>query len=147
MREALFALSEVERELVPGTDQARLPDVLEQVMLDAPDHWRGYYEGDEAAQHLARRYSYSDRARYYWPDPRVEAATEQLMSNLRQRSVPLPPCCRPTCRCSTPGSAPAGCPPTPPPWSWTPCRTCSAATPRPAAPAPPRTPAEDLETR
>lgn len=90
MREALFALSEVERELVPGTDQARLPDVLEQVMLDAPDHWRGYYEGDEAAQHLARRYSYSDRARYYWPDPRVEAATEQLMSNLRQRSVPLP---------------------------------------------------------
>ncbi|QNG35534.1 D-tagatose-bisphosphate aldolase, class II, non-catalytic subunit [Geodermatophilaceae bacterium NBWT11] len=90
MREALFALSEVERELVPADEQARLPEVLEQVMLDQPDHWRGYYDGDAAAQQLARRYSYSDRARYYWPDPRVEAAADALLANLRRHDVPLP---------------------------------------------------------
>ncbi len=90
MREALFALSEVERELVPADERARLPEVLERAMLDEPGHWRGYYDGDAAQQRLARRYSYSDRARYYWPDPRVQAAADALLANLRRYAVPLP---------------------------------------------------------
>lgn len=90
MREALFALSAIERELLPAADQSRLPEVVEQVMLEQPGHWRGYHDGDEAEQRLARRYSYSDRMRYYWPDPRVEAATGALLANLGHRDVPLP---------------------------------------------------------
>lgn len=30
-----------------------------------------YDDGDSDQQRLARRYSYSDRSRYYWPQPAV----------------------------------------------------------------------------
>ena len=40
-------------------------------MLEEPHWWKKYYEGDPHAQRLARRYSYSDRVRYYWPDPEI----------------------------------------------------------------------------
>jgi D-tagatose-1,6-bisphosphate aldolase subunit GatZ/KbaZ len=90
LREALFALSAIERELVPADDQAHLPEVVEQVMLEHPGHWRAYHDGDAAEQRLARRYSYSDRMRYYWPDPRVEAAVDALLTGLGHRDVPLP---------------------------------------------------------
>jgi D-tagatose-1,6-bisphosphate aldolase subunit GatZ/KbaZ len=32
--------------------------------------------------------SYSDRIRYYWPDPRIEAAMAKLIANLRAMPVP-----------------------------------------------------------
>ena len=90
LREALFALAAIEREIVPAGQCSRLPEVVDQVMVRRPEWWRGYYEGDEAAQRVARRYSYSDRMRYYWPDAEVEAAVERLMSNLRVFPPPLP---------------------------------------------------------
>jgi len=90
LREALFALAAIETEIVPAGECSRLPEVVDEVMVRRPEWWRGYYEGDEAAQRLARRYSYSDRLRYYWPDPQVEDAVERLMSNLRAFPPPLP---------------------------------------------------------
>ena len=90
LREALFALAAVEAELVPVGEASRLPDVVDDVMVRQPGWWHGYYEGDESAQRLARRYSYSDRLRYYWPDPQVSAAVERLVSNLRATPPPLP---------------------------------------------------------
>lgn len=59
-------------------------------MLDEPHWWQGYYEGDARAQRLARRYSYSDRVRYYWPDPQVHAAQSALLANLGAVDIPLP---------------------------------------------------------
>ncbi len=90
LREALFALAAVEAELVPALDRSRLPDLVDDVMVRQPGWWHGYYEGDEAAQRLARRYSYSDRLRYYWPDPQVQAALDRLIHNLRATPAPLP---------------------------------------------------------
>jgi D-tagatose-1,6-bisphosphate aldolase subunit GatZ/KbaZ len=90
LREALFALAAIEDELVPATDCSHLVDVVDQVMVDQPRWWEGYYEGDERAVALARRYSYSDRLRYYWPAPEIVAAHEQLLSNLRRTGIPLP---------------------------------------------------------
>lgn len=90
LREALFALAAIEAEIVPAGECSRLPEVVDDVMVHRPEWWQGYYEGDETAQRVARRYSYSDRLRYYWPDPRVEAAVERLMSNLRAVPPPLP---------------------------------------------------------
>jgi D-tagatose-1,6-bisphosphate aldolase subunit GatZ/KbaZ len=59
-------------------------------MLDEPHWWKGYYEGDERDQRLARRYSYSDRVRYYWPDPEIRAAQSRLLANLSNVDIPLP---------------------------------------------------------
>ncbi|MGK5738725.1 D-tagatose-bisphosphate aldolase, class II, non-catalytic subunit [Micromonospora sp. URMC 103] len=90
LREALFALAAIEAELVPEQDRSHLPEVVEQRMLAEPGHWARYYTGDAAEQRLARRYSYSDRMRYYWPDPEIQAAERRLLSNLTERTIPLP---------------------------------------------------------
>jgi D-tagatose-1,6-bisphosphate aldolase subunit GatZ/KbaZ len=56
-REAIFALSAMERELFGGNNAIRLSDVrqaLENSMLRNPAHWRSYYHGDEAKQRFSR---------------------------------------------------------------------------------------------
>jgi D-tagatose-1,6-bisphosphate aldolase subunit GatZ/KbaZ len=59
-------------------------------MLAEPGEWKKYYAGDPDTQRLLRRYSYSDRVRYYWPDPEIQAAQETLLSNLADRDIPPP---------------------------------------------------------
>jgi D-tagatose-1,6-bisphosphate aldolase subunit GatZ/KbaZ len=89
MREALFALSLIESELVARPSRSNLVEVIERRMLDEPDYWRGYYEGDPVTQRTARRYSYSDRLRYYWADERVDTARQTLLANLDRTGIPL----------------------------------------------------------
>jgi D-tagatose-1,6-bisphosphate aldolase subunit GatZ/KbaZ len=88
MREALAALSSIEIELVGPAQSSRLLDVLERVMIQDPRHWEHHYTGDEHAMHLLRRYSYSDRVRYYWNAPAAKEAVEKLLLNLRQVTIP-----------------------------------------------------------
>jgi D-tagatose-1,6-bisphosphate aldolase subunit GatZ/KbaZ len=90
MREALFALAAIERELVPSHESSGLPEVVERRMLAAPEHWEGYYLGSAAERLIARRYSYSDRMRYYWPDQQIDAAVQRLFDNLRAHPIPEP---------------------------------------------------------
>jgi D-tagatose-1,6-bisphosphate aldolase subunit GatZ/KbaZ len=90
LREALFALAAMEDELLDTADRSDLVAVVERRMLDEPHWWKGYYEGDERDQRLARRYSYSDRIRYYWPDPEIHAAQSRLLANLSTVDIPLP---------------------------------------------------------
>ena len=92
-REAIFALSAMEGELLGGNKAIRLSEVrqaLETAMLRNPTHWRSYYHGDEAKQRYSRAYSYSDRCRYYWHDPAVQQEVQRLLENLGGRPIPLP---------------------------------------------------------
>ncbi len=91
LREALFALEMMEVELLPLThltEPSDLRAVVDAVMVAEPAAWQRYYGGDEAAQRFARRYSFSDRIRYYWPHPRIRAAIRRLMDNLAARPIP-----------------------------------------------------------
>ena len=90
LREALFALASIEDELVSVSERSRLVEVLEDAMVSDPQWWDGYYQGDTEQQRLARQYSYSDRARYYWPVPTVSEAVERLFDNLDATGIPLP---------------------------------------------------------
>lgn len=90
MREALFALAMIEAELVGRTSRSNLIDVIERRMLAEPGYWEDYYHGAPRAQRTARRYSYSDRLRYYWADDAVEAARNTLLANLDRIGIPLP---------------------------------------------------------
>jgi D-tagatose-1,6-bisphosphate aldolase subunit GatZ/KbaZ len=90
MREALFALAAIEAELLPAHACSRLPAVVEARMLARPEQWAGYYAGTAEEQALARRYSYSDRMRYYWPDPEIEAAVAKLLEGLAEHGIPDP---------------------------------------------------------
>ena len=88
MREALAALSSIEAELVPPEQSSQLMDVLERVMRKQPRNWEDHYKGDERSMRLQRRYSYSDRVRYYWDQPEVTESVRTLMSNLNQTAIP-----------------------------------------------------------
>ena len=90
LREALFALAAIEDELVIPEDRSQLVEVLEARMLAEPGQWQGYYAGTEIEQRVHRRYSYSDRLRYYWPDAEVRRAQERLLANLAAITIPLP---------------------------------------------------------
>lgn len=88
MREALFALAAIEEELVGSKHCSMLPAVIEEVMLHRPEHWNSHYHGDIRTQYLLRRYSYSDRIRYYWTDPLVKQAVATLFLNLDLAGIP-----------------------------------------------------------
>jgi D-tagatose-1,6-bisphosphate aldolase subunit GatZ/KbaZ len=102
LREALFALEAIEGELSGRGDAIRRGEAtgpgdgagpgvraaLEAAMLAQPAYWRPYYRGDDEGARLARAFSYSDRCRYYWPQPPVRRAVEALLGSLRSRPVP-----------------------------------------------------------
>ena len=91
MREAMFALENIEKELLYGTDTepSRFAETLDAAMLKDDKHWKKHYQGTELEIRLKRKYSFSDRCRYYMPVPEVEKASERLISNLRATGVPL----------------------------------------------------------
>ena len=88
MREALYALAELEKELYAEGTRSGLEDVIEAAMLAHPDAWQPYYGGSAAEQARLRKYSYSDRMRYYWHIPEVEAAVQRLLANLSLSGIP-----------------------------------------------------------
>ena len=90
-REAVFALEEVEKEWLSwrnGLQLSGVREALERAMLENPVHWRSYYQGNEAQLRFARKYSYSDRARYYWAVPQVADAIQRLIANLEASPAP-----------------------------------------------------------
>jgi D-tagatose-1,6-bisphosphate aldolase subunit GatZ/KbaZ len=87
-REAVFALAMIENELFPAL-RSNLIQVLDQVMLRQPEYWEKHYHGSPEEQALKRKYSLSDRIRYYWTDARVQAALDILIKNLSEKPLPL----------------------------------------------------------
>ncbi len=90
LREGLLALCQIEDELVPPGQRSRLMQVLDDVMLAKPQHWRAHYAGSSDEQRVLRRYGLSDRCRYYWGEPEVADAVARLFANLDTREIPLP---------------------------------------------------------
>ncbi len=79
-REAIVAMAEIEERIV-SSGRSNVLAVLEQAMDDNPVHWRGYVAAD-GAERVGRLFGLSDRVRYYWPVPRVEAAVKTLTQNI-----------------------------------------------------------------
>lgn len=90
LREALFALEEIESFLVPHDQCSQLSAVVDRRMREKPASWQSYYHGSDDEIRFARRFSFSDRIRYYWPDDEVQAAQAALFKNLDTVSIPLP---------------------------------------------------------
>jgi len=90
-REALFALAMIEEEMPApkSIESSRLREVIEAVMLAEPKYWQKYYPGDGATQAYKRKYSFSDRLRYYWPNEKIQKAVAKLVFNLKQNPISL----------------------------------------------------------
>lgn len=91
MREAMFALENIEKELLFGTntEPSKFAEILDAEMLKNDKNWKKHYQGTELELRLKRKYSFSDRCRYYMPVPEVEKAADRLLSNLRTTGIPL----------------------------------------------------------
>lgn len=90
-REAVFSLEMMEQEWLKGRKGvvlSQLQDVLEKIMLENPKNWEKHYQGDDVYLRFARKYSYSDRSRYYWPDEKVQKSLNILFVNLTKEPVP-----------------------------------------------------------
>jgi D-tagatose-1,6-bisphosphate aldolase subunit GatZ/KbaZ len=87
LREAYWALAAIAREL-RGEDAGRLPDAVLAAMQADPRHWSTYYT-DAARRRIDLQFSRSDRIRYYWGDPAVQAACAKLLSELGPGPLPL----------------------------------------------------------
>jgi D-tagatose-bisphosphate aldolase class II non-catalytic subunit len=85
-REAVFALAEIEARLEPAAP-SRIVETLERVMDANPAHWRPYVASDRA-ERLTRLYGLSDRIRYYWPEPEVQASLRRLFANVDAAGPP-----------------------------------------------------------
>lgn len=89
LREALFTLDKIEEALVPEEKRAHFVDVLEEVMLANPKNWQKHYHGTEEELAFARKYSFSDRARYYIGEEKVQNSIDKLLANLDETGIPM----------------------------------------------------------
>jgi len=92
MRECLFALECIEKEIFGWTYKARLSQLgmfLDKAMRDNPVHWQGNFSGSPQDLYLALKYSRLDPSRHYWRVPMVADAVDFLIKNLKQVDIPL----------------------------------------------------------
>jgi D-tagatose-1,6-bisphosphate aldolase subunit GatZ/KbaZ len=88
-REAVFALEYIERELYPPSECSNVAQVLEAAAINNPIYWQKYYLGSPQEQALKRKYSLSDRIRYYWADPIVQKALASLIDHFADQPLQL----------------------------------------------------------
>ncbi len=89
LREALYGLERAEKEWLGTRNASHLRETIEQVMREQPDHWRSHYLSKGHQQFLDCSYSLSDRIRYYWTQPEVQAAQLTLFENLAENPLPV----------------------------------------------------------
>nr|WP_314539321.1 D-tagatose-bisphosphate aldolase, class II, non-catalytic subunit [uncultured Massilia sp.] len=88
LRETLWALADIEHEMLGAERGSDFKNVVLATMRAEPEYWRKYYH-DPARAHFDQQYSLSDRIRYYWPHPAIRKAQEQLLANLEREAPPL----------------------------------------------------------
>lgn len=91
MREALFALSYMEDMILHGKEDEKSDfiNVLEKAMMDDPKNWKKHYHGNDDELWFKRKFSFSDRSRYYMPVRSVTEAKDKLIANLRKYGISL----------------------------------------------------------
>lgn len=91
MREALFSLANMEEMIFHGTDveTSDFINVLETAMMAEPKNWQKHYHGNDHDLWFKRKFSFSDRSRYYMPNADVAAAKDKMIANLRKEGIPL----------------------------------------------------------
>ena len=91
LRETVFALNSIEEEVLfnSGVVLSKFKETLEHAMIENPCSWKKYYHGNETQIMLKRKYSFSDRCRYYLPDDMVQKSLGILINNINSHEIPL----------------------------------------------------------
>lgn len=89
LRDGIFALSAIEKVMLPEEKQVKFEDVLEKVMMENPGNWQKHYHGNDKELYIKRKYSFSDRCRYYFALPEIQEAIAKLIENIDCVDIPL----------------------------------------------------------
>lgn len=92
LREGLFALSCIEDDLFSRDENIELSNfktILDYAMVKEPDNWKNHYKGSGNKIKFERKYSFSDRCRYYLPNSEVDYSLHKMLSNLNSTEIPL----------------------------------------------------------
>jgi D-tagatose-1,6-bisphosphate aldolase subunit GatZ/KbaZ len=81
LRETLWSLAAIEDELLGSANRSNLRRVVLEVMRADPGYWNRYYTDAERLT-FDLQYSLSDRVRYYWTHPGIQASVDTLLRNL-----------------------------------------------------------------
>lgn len=89
-REGIFALAYAEKEMLKDhpEQQSHFMEVLDEAMLADPKYFQKHYHGTPEEIALKRKFSFSDRSRYYMPQASVQKALAVLFKNF-ENGVPL----------------------------------------------------------
>lgn len=88
-REAVYNFASVEENLSLEKTSDYIK-VVDDVMLENPDNWKKHYHGSKVEQAFKRKYSFSDRSRYYFNVEAVQKSFKLLKDNINNNDVPLP---------------------------------------------------------
>ncbi len=90
LREGIFSLAFAEKEWLADRpeQQSHFMEVLDEAMRKDPKYYQKHYHGTEAEIAYKRKYSFSDRCRYYLPQKEVDEALTKLLDNFKD-GVPL----------------------------------------------------------
>ena len=90
LREGLFALAYAEKEMLKDhpEKQSYFTEALDTAMLDNQKYYAKHYHGSPAQIAYKRKYSFSDRCRYYYAVPEVAKAQEKLFANFKD-GIPM----------------------------------------------------------
>ncbi|MBE6510367.1 MAG: tagatose-bisphosphate aldolase [Methanobrevibacter millerae] len=90
LREGLFSLSLIEKELIKETSKrANFIETLDELMIKDPKDWEKYCAGSELEKEIGRKYSFSDRSRYYMARDEINSSIDKLFENLDSFDISL----------------------------------------------------------
>ena len=89
LRKGLFSLSLMEKELIDPENCGNFIETLDNVMINNPKDWEKYYKVNKHGIKLQRKYSFSDRSRYYLARKDIEASMKKLFENIDSCEVSL----------------------------------------------------------
>jgi D-tagatose-1,6-bisphosphate aldolase subunit GatZ/KbaZ len=91
-REAVLGLAHIESEWLTGRKGIALSGIrhtMRDLMTARPEPWLSHYREAGPDQQWLMEFSFRDRIRYYWSDPKACRALDRLMANL-SGTIPLP---------------------------------------------------------
>jgi D-tagatose-1,6-bisphosphate aldolase subunit GatZ/KbaZ len=89
LRETLWALADIEAAMAGDGKGSGFKDTVLEVMRAEPAQWQKYYDNEPRRARFDQQYSLSDRIRYYWPHPAIQAAQARLLASLERTPPPL----------------------------------------------------------
>ena len=85
-REAIMALAHIE-DAMALKNPSLIMETIAKSMIEEPADWENYYQGTSQEIEFLKKFSFSDRIRYYWDKKDVAKSLDALIQNLKTHGI------------------------------------------------------------